>query len=306
MTIYLDAVWLLNFLLDWMILMLVQSMTRNSTKRFRLIAAAFVASILVPITIFLPNSLITTPIGKITYSLLIVWCAFGFKNYKQYVKNLFSFYFISFVLGGGLIAIHFLIGNQVQASGHGILTFQAGYGDQISWLFVGVGFPAVWWFTKTRLDKHKIEQFKHDQMFEVTIEMKGESFSTTGYVDSGNQLVDPFTNKPVIICDQAFIANWFTIDQIKLLEKVQTDLSFESLPDNLDINIHIVPYQGVGGNRTFMIVLKPDKLLVNFENKQIATSKVLIGLQFGELASDGSYHCLLHPQLFMHSVATSA
>ncbi|MDC3416472.1 sigma-E processing peptidase SpoIIGA [Aquibacillus salsiterrae] len=306
MTIYLDAVWLLNFLLDFMILMLTQYITKANTSRLKLLFGAFIASVIVPITLFFPNSLLTAPMGKIIYSLFIILCTFGYENTRQFLKKLLFFYFISFVLGGGLIALHFLLNKQMYTNGSGVLTYQTGYGDQISWLFIGFGFPLIWYFTKERLDKHAYEKFRHDQLYEVDIQILGKTFSTIAYVDSGNQLVDPFSRKPVVICDQAFMENWFSKEEIRILEQAQDKLVFEGFPDKLESLMNIVPYQGVNGNRTFMIVLKPENMLVKYENKQISTNKLLIGIQFGELAADGSYHCLLHPELFKHSVATSA
>ncbi|UFU00952.1 sigma-E processing peptidase SpoIIGA [Radiobacillus kanasensis] len=306
MTIYLDAVWLLNILLDWMILLLTLSITRLPSNRFRIFFGAFIASLLVPISVFYPDSIVTSPFGKVFYSLLIVWCAFGFRNYRQYMKQLLFFYFVSFALGGGLIGLHFLLGNQFQATSSSILTFQSGYGDQVSWLFVGVGFPIVWVFTKSRMDKYAWEKFRLDQVYDVTLEIRNQSYTTSGYVDSGNQLVDPFSRKPVVICDQAFMSNWFSPSELKELQHAQEELSFDAIPSKWETFIQIVPYQGVDGNRTFMIVIKPDNLQVQFDQTQISTDKILIGVQFGELSADGSYHCLLHPQLFKHSVATSA
>ncbi|WP_186577546.1 sigma-E processing peptidase SpoIIGA [Aquibacillus kalidii] len=306
MTIYLDAIWILNILLDWMILLLTQFITRDNSRHLRVFFGAFIASILVPITLFLPETLITTPFGKGVYSLFIVLTAFGFKNLRQFLKKLLSFYFVSFALGGGLIALHFFLGQQMVASNSGILTFQTGYGDQISWLFVGIGFPIIWFFTKSRMDKQMLENFRYDHLYEVSIQLLGETHVTTGYIDSGNQLVDPLSRKPVVICDQLFMSNWFSEEDWHLMKDAQENLMFDSLPSKWEENIHIVPYQGVDGNRTFMIVLKPDLILVNYEGKQISTNKILIGLQFGELSSDSSYHCLLHPQIFKYSVATSA
>ncbi|MCT2538051.1 sigma-E processing peptidase SpoIIGA [Aquibacillus koreensis] len=306
MTIYLDAVWLLNFLLDWMILLLTQLVTREPSKQLQVMFGAMVASILVPITLFLPDSFVTTPIGKAMYSILIVLCAFGFRNIRKFLKKILTFYFISFALGGGLVGLHFMLGRQITASENGLLTFQTGYGDQVSWLFVFIGFPLVWWFTKVRMDKHALEKFKQEQLYEVTIVLQGESNATTGYMDSGNQLLDPLSQKPVIICDQQFMLKWLSSEELKQLEMAQEQLDFDTIPSKWEHSIQIVPYQGVNGSRTFMIVLKPDRILVNFEDKQISTSKVLIGVQFGELSPDGSYHCLLHPYIFKHSVATSA
>lgn len=289
-----------------MILILTQYVTRDPSKRLRVGFGAFVASVLVPITIFLPDSFVTTSIGKVLYSFLIVWCAFGFVNARQYFKKLLFFYFISFALGGGLIALHFIADQQIEAAQSGILTFKTGYGDQISWLFVTIGFPVVWWFTKSRMDKHVIEKIRYDQLYNVAIQLKGKQYSAKGFVDSGNQLVDPLSRKPVIICDKTFLNQWFTEDELAALELAQDELSFEHIPKAWENQVSLVPYQGVDGNRSFMLVIKPELLLVSYEAKQISTSNVLIGFQFGNLTPDGSYHCLLHTHIFKNSAVSSA
>ncbi|WP_093210900.1 sigma-E processing peptidase SpoIIGA [Sediminibacillus albus] len=306
MTIYLDAVWLLNFLLDWMILLLTQFITRSHPKRLRILFGAFMASLLVPLTVYFPDSPVSSFWGKGIYSLIIVWSAFGYSHFKEFRRHLLSFYFISFTLGGSLIGIHFLIGQQILASESGILTTQTGFGDQISWLFVAIGFPFVWIFTKTRMDKHAWEKLQIDQLFSVTIKWKGESFLTTGYMDSGNALVDPITRDPVVVCDVEFLENWFTTTELKALEAVQENLAFDSLPSSCIDAIRLVPYQGVSGNNSFMLVFRPDNIHLVYENKHITTNKVLVGIQFGSLAADGSYHCLLHQGLLKYSVASSA
>ncbi|MDC3412841.1 sigma-E processing peptidase SpoIIGA [Aquibacillus sp. 3ASR75-11] len=306
MEIYLDAVWVLNLLLDFMILLLTQWITKDNTKRLRVAFGAFVASIIVPLTIYFPDSFLTSPLGKGLYSFIIIWCAFGFKNTRQYIKRILSFYFITFTLGGGLIASHFLLGQQFNTTGNAMLTFKTGYGDQISWIFVAIGFPIIWWFTKSRMDRQEGEKIHYDQLCEVTIQMKGKRFSTTGYIDSGNQLVDPLSQRPVIICDQSFLANWFSKTEWSLLEGAQETLDFEAVPEGWQGKMHIVPYQGVDGNRTFMIAIKPESLLLHYNNTELSTNKLLIGLQFGDLATDGSYHCLLHPKIVKQSVISSA
>ncbi|WP_077622099.1 sigma-E processing peptidase SpoIIGA [Sediminibacillus massiliensis] len=306
MTIYLDAVWLLNFLLDWMILNLTQWIVRDDVRRLRIMGGAVIASLLVPLSIYFPDSFVNSLVGKGVYSLLIVWSAFGYRNFAQFKRKLLSFYFVSFALGGGLVGIHFLIGQHMVASESGFLTYQTGFGDQISWMFVGIGFPVVWYFTKTNMDKHALEKFQWEQRFEVTLKLMGESHMAMGYMDSGNGLVDPFSNNPVVICDSSFMKNWFGEEELNALKEAQDQLDFDSLPASLEGKFHLVPYQGVGGQHRFMIVIKPELISLVYESKTISTSKVFVGIQFGDLAADGSYQCLLHPGILKHSVATSA
>ncbi|MEN1966965.1 sigma-E processing peptidase SpoIIGA [Lentibacillus sp. N15] len=306
MTIYLDAVWLLNFLLDMMLLMLTQILAKDSSRKIRLMFGAFVASILVPISLYYPDSIFTTVIGKLLYSVVIILCSFRFHSIHRLLKMLLLFYFSTFSIGGGLIAIHFLLQNPVGLSVNGILTFNKGYGDPVSWLFIVVGFPIVWVFTKNRMDKHAADKIRYDQLYPVTIQLDNRSNSTTGYIDSGNQLADPLTKKPVIICDKQFLMHWFTEDEWNKLKSAQEELDFDSIPERWQNRIQLVPFQGVDGKRLFMLTIKPDNIIIYYDNEKIITSKALIGIQFATLTDDGSYHCLLHPQIIKLAAVHSA
>lgn len=306
MTIYLDAIWLLNFLIDLMLLLLTQALARDSTRKIRIIVGAIVASAIVPISLYFPDSFLTSVIGKLFYSILIILCAFRLQSFYQTVKILLLFYFSTFAIGGGLLALHFLLQNPIGLSSSGVLTFNSGYGDPVSWLFIAIGFPAIWIFTKIRMDRHAAEKIRYDQLCPVTIQIGKKQCSTTGYIDSGNQLLDPLTKKPVIICDEPFLQQWFSEREWQMLKTASDTFSFDVLPKQWEKRVHIVPYQGVEGKRMLMLVIKADKLIMYYNKKKIMTNKILIGVQFSELAKDGSYHCLLHPQIIKLAAVYSA
>ncbi|WP_229683076.1 sigma-E processing peptidase SpoIIGA [Virgibacillus oceani] len=305
-TIYLDAVWVLNFLLDMMLLMLAQILAKDSTSKIRIMFGAFIASLLIPLTLYFPESFFTTVIGKLLYSIIIILCSFKFYSFYQSLKMLLLFYFTTFAIGGGLVGLHFLFQNPIGFSASGILTYNAGYGDPVSWLFVVIGFPVVWWFTKIRMDKHATEKIRYDQLYPVTIQINHQTNSTTGYIDSGNQLVDPLTKKPVIICDEQFLKKWFSEDEWGRLKTAHEELDFEKIPGDWEKRIQIVPYQGVEGRRTFMLAIKPDNLIIYYDSKKIVTRKILIGIQFADLTNDRRYHCLLHPQIIKLAAVETA
>lgn len=306
MTIYLDAVWLLNFLIDFMLLMLTGAIAKESVRKRNLALGACVASIIVPLTIYFPGSFLTSVPGKLLYSILIIVVAFRYGSLNRTLKLLALFYFINFTVGGGLIALHYMIQRPIGVSTAGFLTVNQGYGDPVSWLFIIIGFPCVWLFTKRRMDKHAIEKIRYDQLYEVTLTMKNKSFTTQGYIDSGNQLVCPLTKKPVIIGDDIFLKQWFTNDEWKALQTVSEDMNLENIPQAWEAMVHIVPYLGVGGNSQFLLALRPDLLVIDYHGEQIKTNKVLVGIQFASLTKDDKYHCLLQPQIIKLSAVSTA
>lgn len=305
-SIYLDAVWALNFFIDLMLLMLTGVISKVTISKRRLMAGAFIASLIVPLSIYYPDTILTSVIGKLGYSGLIIICAFGYTTIYRSLKLLMWFYFLSFATGGGLIGLHYMLQQPMGISGAGFLTVNQGYGDPVSWMFIMIGFPCVWLFTKKRMDKHAIEKIRYEQLYEVTLSMKNKSYMTDGYIDSGNQLVCPLTKKPVIIGDELFLKQWFTDQEWNELKEAQEHMSFEKIPTDWEGHIHIVPYQGVSGNSQFLLALRPEKLVIHYNNEDIVTDKVLVGIQFASLTKDHKYHCLLHPQIIKLSAVKTA
>src|SRR5699024_484918 len=120
-TVYLDAIWLLNFLLDFMILLLVKALTRDNSSKIRICFGAFIASLIVPISVIYPLSFFTSVIGKLIYSIFIILGAFGFKNVFKILKLLTMFYFLTFAIGGGLLATHFFLADTVALTKSGVM-----------------------------------------------------------------------------------------------------------------------------------------------------------------------------------------
>ncbi|SEB17399.1 stage II sporulation protein GA (sporulation sigma-E factor processing peptidase) [Thalassobacillus cyri] len=296
--IYLDAVWLLNFLVDGMILIITQAVTKSYTTMRRIMFAALIASLIVPLTIFFSDSWLVSPLGKFAYSMIIILAAFPYKSIAVYLRNLTSFYFVTFAIGGALFASHFFLRMNVQMSAPGMVTFSTGYGDPISWMFVLIGFPVAWWFTKQRLQRIAILKLKYEEIYDVILEWNGKRAASTGLVDSGNHLSDPLTNKLVFLGDEEVFRSFVTEEEWSELKEVEESYDINRIPDSLQESVHFIPYKGASGERKLMLALQLDKIeLVSDEKKKISMHAPLLGLQFGRLTDDDSYHVLLHPEM---------
>lgn len=287
-----------------LILTLTKYLAKVSIHPFQLLSGAIIATLLVPMIIYFPNSIVNTFIGKIIYSILIILCTFGLR---QVIKKLLIFYFISFTIGGGLFSIHYLIEDVFDPTTKKLLLYVNNiYGSKTSLLIVLIGFPLIWLFTKSRMDRHVKDKIKYDQMYDVIIEMNDQSFKTIGYIDSGNHLVDPLTNRPVVLCDEKFLKQFFSIEDWNVLYQCISENKLTDFPKSIEKKLFIVPYQGVEGKGSFLYTIRPDKLIVHYEDKVIETNHVLIGIQLADLTIDNSYHCLLHPQIIhLNAVKTA-
>lgn len=294
LAVYLDIVFLINLICNAMILLLTAKLIKQRLSLLRLFTSSLIASVIIPFIVFFPTSFINTIPVKLLYSVLIILFTFGWKNWFQLFKRLSMFYFISFVMGGGLLAIQFMTTADL------ILTNQINIG------FIVIGFPLVWFFTKSQMDNHVMDKIKYDQMYEVTIELNDKSFNTIGYIDSGNQLVDPLTNRPVIICDEVFLTQFFNEQEWEIIRGIVTQNNQTDLMNELTTRLYIIPYQAVGIASNYLYALKPQNVSITYENEVIETSQVFIGIQLVNLSNEAAYHCLLHPKIIHHAVSQTA
>src|SRR5690625_7648355 len=103
-----------------MVLMMKQTLAKDSTTKIRIIIGTFVTSLLVPISLYFSWSFFTSVLGKFLYSVTIIICAFRFITIYHMLKLLALFYFTTFSIGGGLIAAHFVFQNPIGLSDNGL------------------------------------------------------------------------------------------------------------------------------------------------------------------------------------------
>lgn len=300
MTLYLDAVWLLNLLIDFMILRLTGYLNKKKNSGWRMIIGSIFASMIVFVTVFYPGSLLLYPLGKIFFSIAIILITFRHKTWLDLLKSWLYFYFVSFVIGGILLGVHFMFQQSIQMDSGSFMTVTTGYGTPISWGFVVIGFPICWYFTKHTMDKQALINFQSDQLFTCEIDIFNRKISTTGYLDSANHLSDPITNKPVVIIDRSVIQQIVDVDQFIQLEQISQSLDISQLDHALVQSVSLIPYQDVSSPTGVLIALKPELFTVTYFDQIIESKNILMGLRFSSLASEQEYHCLLNPQLFKY------
>lgn len=293
MVIYLDVLWLLNFLFDLMLLMLTNYLIRGNSPLLRLVLSAVFAALIVPIHIYFPTSFFSSSFGKVIYSVGIILIGFRFLTIFHFLKVFLMFYFITFTLGGGLIALYFLIEPTFISQ----TSIRTPFGHPISWLFLLITFPIVSIFLKRTMDDYQLNKINYDGLCNVEVFFSERSFITTGFIDSGNQLVDPLTKYPVIICDEVFLKQWFTIKDWQLFRQAYEQIDLTVIPESWSNKIHMIPYRGVTGKQSFLLAIKPDWITITYNDENILVENVLIGIQFSAMTPDESYHCLLHPQI---------
>ena len=210
---------------------------------------AFIGSTIV-IFAFTPfASMMTHPIMKLLYSLLIVYTAFGFTTFRNYAQTVLLL--LCNLYGWRRINGHsFLL--QTNEMVNGLVQSQSiSYGDPISWLFVIFGFPIIYYFSKKRIESVEVTKIHYDQIVKLKIQLAEEELELAGLIDSGNQLYDPLTKTPVMIMHISSLEHclpaWLT-------EQIYSKTQIPQIPENDSgwaTKLRLIPFRAVGVENQF-------------------------------------------------------
>ena len=180
MIIYIDLLIVINFLFDFLLLLTVNIALKRYSKIYRLVLASLFGEITL-LSLFLPINSILLSILKIIMGLIMVIIAFGYKNIKYTIYNALYLYMTSIILGGFAYYLNIEYKN-------------------LNYLILILIAPLILYiFIKSMKALKEIKNY----YYKVSIVFyDGFKINVTGFLDTGNKLVDPITNKPVILINK--------------------------------------------------------------------------------------------------------
>ncbi len=169
MNVYIEEVFILNFLLDFMILYGTKRILKRNNKLIRVVIGSIVGSF-TTFLLFISISNFILLISKLIVSVLLIIIVFGFKNI---IKNTIYFYLLSIIIGGS--AYLFNIKNK--------------------YFLVLSSFIVIVILIKEFLSYKEI----YSNKYLVTIFINKKKYLLEGFIDTGNRLVDPISKKNIIL-----------------------------------------------------------------------------------------------------------
>ncbi len=259
LVIYVDVLFVLNFFITYLLLLLTKLFNRKSVKLIRLLSASALGGAYALIILAPKLNCLLTLFGKLCASAVIVLTAFGFKKASCFVKNLAVFYFSNMLLLGVVMAV-LLIFNL-----NGIaIKNDAVYFDISAKALILSGLLA--YIVALVIVKIHNASIGKSEIYSLTICCDNEQVHMFAFADSGNKLKEPFSSYPVIIADK-------------------NKLPFESN--------RVIPFStvaGEGGLKAF----KPDKVIISFGKNKIETDRVYVAKAD---IDEKEYSAILNPEI---------
>lgn len=190
MKIYLDLVIIINYLFDFILLLSVNYILRRQKSIIRLLLGSLIGSLTL-IIIFIKMNNLTLIIYKFIISIIMNLISFGYKDIRYLFKNIFYFYLVSIILGGSI----YFLNNQFNYSNNG-LSFT--YKD-LGLSYIIIIFISLFIFIKYL---HSLKELKNNysNYYKCKIYFsKNKTLEVNAFLDTGNKLKDPYTNKSIIL-----------------------------------------------------------------------------------------------------------
>lgn len=199
MKIYVDLILLLNFFLDFILLMGVNLSLRRNFGILRILLASFVGSLSV-LLLFINIKSITLFFIKIIISIIMVILAFNFKDIKYTFNNLLYLYLFSILLGGFL----YFVNDSLSYKNVGLIFFHNGFSINILLIIILAPIFVFLYIRNIRKQKNELSKY-----YDVTITfLNGKTKHLTGFIDTGNNLYDPYKKRPIVMINKEILQGY--------------------------------------------------------------------------------------------------
>ncbi|MDW5299009.1 MAG: sigma-E processing peptidase SpoIIGA [Sedimentibacter sp.] len=285
MVYYIEYVFAENFFIDFILLFITGKLIKKMIIYRRLIIASVIGALYVILTAYIDRDFMTYFIVKFSVSILMIMVAYDSKGIIANVRVILCFYITSLIMVGIITALYYLDYDKLTIDA---IVFS-----------IFVGYAALHFFfkeIKARIDKN-------NYMRSVNIGIGNESKVLRAYIDTGNELADPMTGKPVIVVNIDSIRNILGDDLYNEIlcfynNKASNYENLLSMNDKNDkIKLRIVKYNTISSIGEKMVCIVPDNVEISDDDKNSINADAIIGIYPKKISQKDDYDALLFKKL---------
>lgn len=269
---YLDVFFLENLMMNFCVIQMTGHVLGHRKKAWKVVATAFGASLMSCIMILL--SVRRHVFLSAVFSFLI-GCAMakvgcGWKTKNEGKHTLTVFWTAALILGSMW---------QLMMQRMGMPFF----------LVIPVGYGVVWGIWKFRDQKRKKREFFCD----VQITYHRKTIAVRALLDSGNQLRQPGSGRPVHIIDRSVIKELLNESEFQELQC----MLHMTMPEKPTGTFTYIPFRTLGSEHDLMPVFAVDTISIKHGEHVWNTKQTLTAVSKRNVSSSGEYQMILHPQI---------
>ena len=280
--IYVDTLFLLNAIIDYLLLLAAARLAGEPLLRLRFGVGALLGG-LYAVAIFLPGlEFLNHPLCRMAFGVLMLLVAYG--RSKRLLRQSIIFLALTLSFGGGVFAIGLLGGNTLTL-GRGVYYSPL---DLKMVLLSGAVCYVVLTMTMGKIGRHTGTE---GALLPLRICLGKEQINLTALVDTGNTLTDPATGCPVVVAEGQRLLDLFPLSCQPTIHELEDPVAaigrLSASPEKL--RFQLLPYRAVGVSRGLLLAVRVDEIWLG-EQK---TSGRLVALSPTPVSDGGGYQALV-------------
>ena len=289
MTVYIDTLFLIYFIINFVLLQVTCSFLKLYTTNIKLISAASLGGIYSVICLIIQIPFFVNSILLFIIPFFMVFISIYKKPIITYLKTFLTF-IITAALFNGIIytlSISTNIGNYIFLENN-IFYIRIPFSFLILCCIVFLTISFLTDFVIRKKSKSKIIRF------EIIINNKKKVINT--FFDSGNNLYEPLSKKPVILAEYIKLRPILP-DYID--EKFLENQSLDNLLTKTSAykNLYIIKTNTVN-NTSYFLGIKPDEIFIYDKWKKYKTD-CIIAIVNKKFCDNDEYNGIIHPDLIL-------
>lgn len=198
MAVYADILMLVNFIVDYFLILLT-ALALHKKPRLRRVLLGAAAGGISSLYIFLPKTVFLLETA-VHIAICCIMCAisFGIHGAKDFFRNAAVLFLVNFAYSGAMIAVWYLFKPNGMVIKNSVIYFD------ISPIFL-IAFSVLGYFIVTVLRRILKKTFPQSIKCEITVYCGDKKLCLCGIADTGNSLCDPFGMSQIFITEKRVV-----------------------------------------------------------------------------------------------------
>ena len=278
--IYVDTLFLLNTMVDYLLLLCAARLAGEPLKRLRFALGAVLGGGYA-VAIFLPGlGFLERPACRLAAAVLMVLAAFW--GSRRLGRQVLIFFALSCAFAGGVLAIS-MLGGQGLSLNRGVI--YSGMDLKIV-LLSAAGCYAVLSLLLQKAVRHT--SFT-GELKAVRLELEDRTVELTALTDTGNTLTDPVTGQGVMVAEGERLLPLFAVSQRPSVQELRDPAGALERLTGAGGHFRLLPYRAVGVDRGLLLAVRVDRAVVDGEDR----GAMVVALSPTPVSDGGGYGALL-------------
>ena len=280
--VYIDALFLLNLVMNYLLLLSAGKLTGEILHRLRLGLGAAAGALYASAVFFPGMGFLTHPLCKASSA--VVMLLIGYGGSRRLLRVSLVFFGVSAAFGGGIFALELLDG-QGSALKNGV--FYSAMDLRLILLSAAACYVVITLVFR-RAVRHSAAR---GEVVPAVLTVEGRKAVLTALVDTGNTLTDPVTGRPVMVAEGEKVAALFPAGQAPDAAGLRNPAAaLERLGrSGWHGRCRLLPYQAVGIECGMLLALRLDGARIGMQEY----GNILVALSPTRLSDGGGYNALI-------------